>query len=64
MPTIYTWQDGQSLGFSRYAPNHWQHWHRPEPDAEPRQVGPIYPTKDSLMIHSASYQRDFWGIGE
>ena len=60
---LYTWPDGQTLGFARYGLGHWQHWHRTGPDAEPRQVGKIYPTKDALMIDSANYQRNHWDIG-
>ena len=57
---LYTWPDGQSLGFSKIAPGIWQHIHRH--GGYDAQVGPQYPTKAALMIHSAAYQAEVWGI--
>jgi len=58
---LFTWPDGQILGFANYGPHHWQHFHNDH--GTDAQVGPIYPSKTALMIQSATYQRDLWGIG-
>jgi len=57
---LHTWEDGQILGFAKYGPSHWQHFHNDH--GSDVAVGPIYPSKTALMIQSALYQRENWGI--
>jgi len=59
---LHTWDDGQILGFANYGKGHWQHFHNDH--GEDRQVGRIYPSRLALIVSSAMYQRENWGIDE